>query len=281
MNLTRVTLATASSVLLLATLAACGGGDDTATDSPDTAAQAGGAPNGGQGAGGGRFPGASGTVAAVSGSTAQVQNDQSGQVAVSWTKDTTFTQQVDATLADVTVGSCVMVTTADDGDTAATVRITAANDDDSCGFGGGQGGGQGGGPGGGQNGGERPEGAPTGMPSDMPSGAPGGGRGFGTIGEVAAVSAGGFTVSATRPGNEEATDVSVTVGDDTTYTTQAKAQASAVTVGRCVTARGDSDNTGAVTATTISVSDPVDGQCGAGFGGGFGGGMRGPEGGAA
>jgi hypothetical protein len=274
MNLTRVTLATASSVLLIATLAACGGSDDTATDGPDTAAQAGGAPNGGQAAGGGRLPGASGTVAAVSGRTAQVQNDQSGQVAVSWTKDTTFTQQVDATLTDVTVGSCVMVTTADDGDTAATVRITAANDDDSCGFGGGPGGG------------ERPEGAPTDLPSDrpsdMPSGAPGGGRGgFGTIGEVTAVSADGFTVSATKPGGEEATDVSVSVGDDTTYTTQAKAQASAVAVGTCVTARGDSDDTGAVTATTISVSEPVDGQCGAGFGGGFGGGMRGPEGGAA
>jgi len=274
MNLSRVTLATASSVLLLATLAACGGSDDAATDGSGSAAQAGGAPNAGQGAGGGRFPGASGTVAAVSGSTAQVQSDQSGQVAVSWTKDTAFTQQVDAALADVTVGSCVMVTTVDDDDTAATVRITAANDDDSCGFGGGQGGGPGGGPGDG----ERPEGAPSDLPSDLPSGAPGGGRGgFGTIGEVTAVSATGFTVSATQPGSEDTTDVSVTVGDDTTYTSQAKAQASAVTVGRCVTARGDSDDTGAVTATTISVSDPVDGQCG----GGFGGGMRGPEGGAA
>ncbi|MFC6043504.1 hypothetical protein [Nocardioides hankookensis] len=268
MNLTRVTLATASSVLLVATLAACGGGsDDAATDTSGAAAQAGGAPNAGQG---GRTPGASGTVAAVSGSTAQVQNDQSGQVAVSWTKGTTFTQQVDATLADVTVGSCVMVTDGDD-DTAATVRITAANDDDGCGFGGGQ----------------RPDGAPSGMPSDMPtdrpsdmpSGGPGGmGGGFGTVGEVTSVSATGFTVSATQPGSEDASDVSVTVGDDTTYTTQAKAQASAVTVGRCVTARGDSDDTGAVVATTISVSDPVDGQCTGGFGGG---GMRGPEGGAA
>jgi hypothetical protein len=252
MHLTRVTLATASSVLLLATLAACGSSDGTATDNPDSAAQAGGAPNGGQGAGGGRFPGASGTVAAVSGSTAQVQSDQSGQVAVSWTKDTTFTQQVDATLEDVTAGSCVMVTTAEDGDAATAVRITRANDDDSCGFGGGPGAG------------ERPEGAP----SDMPSGAPGGMRGeLGTIGEVTAVSATGFTVSATQPGSEDPTDVSVTVGDDTTYTTQAKAQASAVAVGTCVTARGDSDDTGAVAATTISVSDPVDGECAVGFGG--------------
>jgi hypothetical protein len=270
MNLTRLTLATASSVLLVATLAACGGGSDAATDDTSGAAAQTGGLNGGQT--GGMMPGASGTVAAVSGSTAQVQNDQSGQVAVSWTKDTTFTQQVDATLADVTVGSCVMVTTADD-DTAETVRITAASDDGSCGMGGGMGGMPGGG--------ERPEGMPTDMPTDMPSTMPSGAAdgmrgGFGTVGEVTAVSASGFTVSATQPGSDSATDVSVTVGGDTTYTTQAKAQASAVTVGSCVTARGDSDDTGAVTASTISVSEPVDGQCTSGFGGG----MPGQQGGA-
>ena len=260
MNLTRVTLATASSVLVLATLAACGGdsgSDSTASDGGNQAAggQAGQLP-GGQG---GMRPGASGEVAAVSGSTAQVQSQASGQVAVSWTDDTSFTRQVDATLADVTVGSCVLVTSADD-DTAATVRVTEASDDGGCGFGGG--------------GGQRPEGAPSGMPSDMPSDMPtdrpsdmpNGGRGFGTVGEVTAVSGTGFTVSATQPGADDATDVSVTVGDDTTYTTTAKANAAAVEVGVCVNAQGDSDDTGAVTATTISVSRPVDGECTGGFG---------------
>ena len=190
---------------------------------------------------------------------------------MSWTDDTTFTQQVDATFADVTVGSCVVVTSADD-DTAETVRIMDASDDGGCGFGGG--------------GGQRPEGAPSGMPSglpsdrpeggDMPSGGPGGGRGFGTVGEVTAVSGTGFTVSATQPGADDATDVSVTVGDDTTYTTNAKATSNAVKVGVCVNAQGDSDDTGAVTATSVSVSQPVDGECTGGFGmGGMGGGRPG------
>ena len=156
MNLTRVTLATASSVLLIATLAACGG-DDPPPTAADTAAQAGASAERRPAAPGRPRPGASGEVAAVSGSTAQVQSDQRGQVAVTWTEDTTFTQQVDATLADVTVGSCVMVTTADDGDTAATVRITAASDDDELRL---------------RRrprGGERPDGAPTDLPGDRPS----------------------------------------------------------------------------------------------------------------
>ncbi|GAA4721847.1 hypothetical protein [Nocardioides conyzicola] len=278
MNLTRVTLATASSVLVLATLAACG--SDASGEASDSAAAAGGPAGQTAGGQGGRAPGASGEVAAVSGTTAQVQSQASGQVAVSWTGKTTFTQQVDATLADVTVGSCVVVTTADDGSsgdastapatevTAATVRITAASDDGTCGFGGG---------------GQRPAGAPSGMPTDRPSGAPsgapsggpgGGGRGFGgfgTVGEVTAVSATGFTVTATQPGGGESadatsTEVSVTVGDDTTYTTNAKATAAAVKVGACVNALGESDDTGAVAATSISVSQPVDGACTGGFG---------------
>lgn len=262
MNLTRVTLATASSVLLLATLAACGSDatDSTgsAADSTQAAGGPAGQPPGGQG---GMRPGASGEVAAVTGKTAQVQSQASGQVAVSWTDDTTFTHQVDATLADVTVGSCVMVTSADD--TAETVRIMDASDDGGCGFGGG---------------GQRPEGAPSGMPSDRPTDRPDGdgGRGFGTIGEVTAVSGTGFTVSATQPGADDATDVTVTVGDETTYTTNAKATATAVEVGVCVNAQGDSDDTGAVTATSISVSQPVDGECTGGFGmGGMGGGRPG------
>jgi hypothetical protein len=265
MKLTRVTLATASSVLLLATLAACGGSsDDTATDSTGAqdATQEG---PGGQFGGDGQLPGASGEVAAVSGRTAQVQSDISGQVAVSWTSSTTFTRQVDGSLDDVQVGSCVMVTSADADTggatsqptevTAATVRVVDTSNGDGCGFSG---------PGDRQ----APSGAPSDPPSDGPSdppsdasGGPGGGRpgGFGTFGEVTAVSGDGFTVSV------DDTDVTVTVSGDTTYTTTAKASADAVKVGACVSARGDTDDTGALTATSISVSEKVDGQCTGGF----------------
>ena len=111
MNLSRVTLATASSVLVLAMLSACG--SDTATDSSGSAAPAGQEGQSGQPGqpGGAGMPGTFGKVAAKTGKTAQVQSQMSGQVAVSWTNDTTFTQEVDATLADVAVGSCVVVTT--------------------------------------------------------------------------------------------------------------------------------------------------------------------------
>ncbi|WP_155993309.1 DUF5666 domain-containing protein [Nocardioides sp. URHA0020] len=273
MKLTRVTLATATSVLLLAALAACGGNDDTAASAAEGGQAAGGQQQSAAPGGQTRMPGASGTVAAVSGSTAQVQNDQSGQVAVTWTATTVFTHQVDAALADVEVGACVAVTsdgatTTDDGPVAATsVRITAATDDGcAAGFGA-----MGGGPGGG-----RPSGAPSDLPSDRPSdlpsdlpsdraGGPGGGRAGGTFGEVTAVSADGFTVSSTRPGEDATTTVEVTVAGATTYTTTAAASSSAVKIGACVTATGTTDGTGAVTATRVSVSDAVDGQCGGGF----------------
>lgn len=262
MTLTRLTLAIASSVLLLATLAACGA-DDEATDA---APQSGGMP------GGAGLPGAAGEVAAVSGRTAQVQSPQGGQVAVTWTRDTTFTEQVGGTLDDVAVGACVLVTTDDASAdataptavTAAGVRLTDANADGSCGPGAD-------GPGGGQ----RPEGTPSDLRSDAPDG--GRMRGFGTLGEVTGVSAAGFTLSATNPGSDENAEVTVTVDDATTYTTTVAATASAVVVGRCVTARGDSDDTGAVRADTIGVSDPVDGECA----GGLGFAMRGPGDGAA
>src|ERR1700733_2884202 len=42
--------------------------------------------------GGGRFPGASGSVAAITGSSMEVQNPQTGQVTVNWTTSTAFTQ---------------------------------------------------------------------------------------------------------------------------------------------------------------------------------------------
>ena len=90
-----------------------------------------------------------------------------------------------------------------------------------------------------------------------------------TFGKVTAVSAAGFTVSSVRPGTSGSgtttTAVSVTTSSATTYTTTAKATAADVKVGRCLNARGKTDSTGAVTATTVALSTPVDGECGGGF----------------
>jgi hypothetical protein len=124
---------------------------------------------------------------------------------------------------------------------------------------------------------------PTSRPSGAPSAAPGGsGRGFGGLGafgafgQVKATSSTGFTVAEQQPGQSgsaQTTDVTVTVSGDTTYTTTKAATAAALEVGRCVSAMGPSDDTGAVAAQRISVSDAVNGQCSGGFGGfgGFGG----------
>lgn len=253
MKLSRLT-GTACVVLLLASLTACGGDEDSATDAAAAASAAPADRGGTGGAGMPGAPGASGLVAAVSGRTLQVQSAGSGQVAITWTAETAFLEQVAGSLADVTVGTCVFVTA--DGETedgepvaAGAVRITEAGEDGECtgGFGGS------GGPGG-----ERPEGMPTDLPTtDRPDG-PGG-----TAGKVTAVSTTGFTVESAE------VDAEVTVDAETTYSTTTEADAAAAEVGRCVTAAGESDDTGAVTATRISISDPVDGECsaGRGFGG--------------
>lgn len=282
----RPVLALGSAAVLLATLTACGGSDATATDTSPAAATASQDAGAGGAAGGFTMPGASGTIAAISGKTLQVQSDQSGQVAVTYTADTAITAQVAGTLADVTVGSCVRIgsddatdTSDSDAITATSVTITAAVDG-SCsgGFGGG-------------GGGTPPSGAPTdgmpsGMPTDLPSGMPtdgAGGGGFGgrgVSGEVSAVDGDTLTVEVSDMGATTTTPTAVTVSGTTTYTTTQDADSSALVVGQCATAMGDSDDTGAVTADTISVSDPVDGACTTGFGGGggFGGGAPGQGG---
>ena len=75
------------------------------------------------------------------------------------------------------------------------------------------------------------------------------------------------------------TNKTVTLTSATKITIVRSSTAAAATVGRCVTAQGKSDSTGAVAATTIAVTDPVNGQCIGGFGGfgGFGGGGRGGQ----
>jgi hypothetical protein len=266
------TTALAAGTLLLLTLAACGKDqvDDTATDTSTA----------GTGAQGSTSivgpPGASGEVADVSGRTMQVQNPTSGQVAVTWTAKTTFSQQVDASLKDVSVGDCVLVTSesastsaSTDAIAADTVRITPAMDGQCT-----PAGGRGAGPGQLMSSGPAPDGMPTGMPSGAPSDAPQRMNGSaGAFGTVTAVSAKGFTVDSVRPPAQGSTDsatasVRVTVTGDTSYTTTARATSSAVKVGVCVDARGDEDSTGAVTADTVSISPKVDGQCGSfGLGG--------------
>ena len=254
-------------------VSACGSGQNGGNAGPVTRQN--GYGNGGQGGGpGGGFggPGGSGKVAAVSGSTAQVQGP-GGQVAVTWTAKTNFTQQVTAAAKDLKVGDCVAATPAgtssSSSDTstvaAASVRISTAVDG-AC---------TGGmrGPRSGQSSGEQ---------RTPPSGAPSGGdvrRMMGAFGKVTAVTGTGFTVESARPGSDDTSSVTVTTSADTTWTTSAKATSKDVKVGRCVSSFGRSDSTGAITAASIAVSPPVKGQCAVMFGGGPGGGGPGGSGG--
>jgi hypothetical protein len=267
-RLARRVAAACGSVVLLLGVSACGSnGND---GSPKATGQTGeqGGPKDQLGGPDNRMPGANGKVAAVSGSTAQVQG-MDGQVAVTWTGSTTFTREVTARLADVKVGDCVLVGSADqpssaDGTpatevTASNVRITPKTNG-SCGLAMRGPGGAQGAPGGT---GEGPQ-----LNGTPPTGAPPGGqrpqvRGMaGAVGEVTAVSGSGFTVAAVEPGSDDTTAVTVTVDAQTTYTATAKGSSSDVKVGLCVAANGATDDTGAVTARSVAISQPRDGQCG-------------------
>jgi hypothetical protein len=65
--------------------------------------------------------------------------------------------------------------------------------------------------------------------------------------------------------------VTVTLSDATTVSHTVDATESALVIGACVTATGNADSVGTVTAKTVTVSQPENGACNPGFGGGLGG----------
>jgi hypothetical protein len=264
-------LAAPATAAVLVLLAACSGGsgDAAATDPSAATTQAPAAQQGGTPGHGGT----TGEVAAVADALLQVQGED-GQTAVTWDDATTISQTVAAAPADVTVGSCVVAMTSGDDEAAAATSVAITSPvDGACtgGFGGGAGGG--GVPGGAAPAdGELPDGVPTDRP-EMPDGAPtggtdgqrpaGGGLGGITAGVVTAVDGSTITVES----GDDATATTVTVDATTTYTSTVAADATAIAVGRCVTAQGESDGSGQVAATALVLSDAGDEGCSAGFGG--------------
>jgi hypothetical protein len=273
-------------------LAACGGSGQ-ATAAPPTGATA--SASSGQRTGAGdpsgarRFPGASGLVAEVDGTTLQVQGATS-QTAVTWSATTRFTSEVAARRADVRAGLCVMVRSAQapgQGRTpTAPTSLTAQTLTISQPVGGtceaafARGGpGRGVGAPGGQTGGPASGGPATG--GAQRTGGTNGGRGFGggfggAFGTVTAVSANGFTVRSavpTRLGGSSASAsptsgttaatrvVTVVTNSQTTYLKTVVVTASAARVGTCVTALGTADETGAIAATSIAVRPAQNGSC--------------------
>jgi hypothetical protein len=294
-------IVTLSAALLLAAplLSGCGGSSGSHTTTGSTAttgdssasnSSSGGSGAGGSGSGGSNFPGASGSVAAISGSSMEVQNQQSGQVTVSWSASTAFSKTVKLTAAEVTPGDCVTVTGSTSTGTLVASQVTVSKPSASgtCttgrfGAGAGGGGFPGGNP---SNGGTRPN---NGSVPTPPSGSASGGRsGFsfasGKVTSVTAsslviygISSSGFTRSgsgsrtSTPPTSIKSSNVTVGVNASTTYSETASTAASSLAVGDCVTSVGTADSTGAVMARTVRIASTGGQSCSTGFGG-FGGG---------
>ena len=290
----RLLLSAAPAVAGLLLVSACGGSGSASASSASSAPSAG-SSNAPGGQGNGRFPGASGEIAAETGTTLQVQNTSS-QTAVTFSSGTRITNTVAATAADVKVGMCAVARPAtgagnSSGSSSPSTTVAAAtvvlseavNGSCTGGFGGGTGFGGGaiGFPGRFANGSAAPR--PSGSRS------PGAGafiRGaFAADGLVTKVDGSSFVVESRRrafgssaspssSASPTVTNVTVTTTASTKYSKTVTATSSALAVGECVTAVGKTDDTGAVTAASIAIQAKVDGSCSTGFGrgpGGFGG----------
>jgi hypothetical protein len=243
----------AVSGVALASLAACGSGGSSSASAPSSASSNSAA------AGQNGPPGVTGTIAAVSRGTVQVQNPQSGQTAVTYTGSTTVTKTSSASRSALKPGVCVTVLSGTPGQgggassgspstgpiAAQTVTISApTNGACTRGFGG---------PG-------RRRTDASARPTTRPSGGPGGGRFGGANGKVTSVTPDGFVLSSTDRTAAGITQT-VTTSPATTYLQTQPATASALVVGQCLTAIGPSDDTGAVAATSLAVRPPGPNGC--------------------
>ncbi|HET9076551.1 MAG TPA: DUF5666 domain-containing protein [Acidimicrobiales bacterium] len=268
-------------VSMAAALAACGGGGSPRASASGTSSTSTGAPapsgSATGGSGGGRaFPGASGSVAAISGSSMEVQNPSTGQTTVKWTAATTFDQTVSLAASSLSAGECVTVTgtTSNGTITARSVAVTAAPSSGGCtaGFGAG---GRGRFAGGARNGTVPPGSAPdtSRTPGRVPANI-----GF-ADGKVVSASAtslvlfgssfaglGSRPATSTPPTTAAPTDVTVTLNSSTTFTQVRPAAATNLAVGDCVVANGPADSTGAVTARTVRITSTGGKSCATGFG---------------
>jgi len=242
------------------------------------------------------FSSASGTVAALSTGSMEVQSPSAGQVTVSWTPTTTFSQTVSVPAGQLLVGDCVTVTSstaAKSGPIKATTVSLRTNTNGSC---------TGGGFGfGGAGTGTRPGGStgPGGFAGPgFPRGTfPGGGTfprngaaanrfrpaaGRFATGQVVSMSGSTFVVkgftlvppkttkgskSKTSAPTRKTVETKVSFGSSTQFTTTEQASPSNLSVGLCATALGPADQTGAITATTISLRTAGASGCTTTFGG--------------
>src|SRR5664280_1384330 len=196
--------------------------------------------------------GTSGTIAAINGTSLEVQNPTTGQVTVNYTSTTTFRQTVTASASAVTVGSCISAfgkptSGSSSSKSAFGNPVTATTVSVSQSVSGTCTGGFGGRPGGATPGGG---GSFTPGTGTRPAVASRFGNGqFGAAsGEVTAVNGSVVTINETNPTTKAASSVAVTLTSTTTFTTTGTASSTDLAVGKCARANGSADTTGAIAA---------------------------------
>ncbi len=272
----RATTAATMAMALAAVLAACGGGSSgssavkASNSSPTTAAG-----TAGGGAAGARrgLPGVVGSVAAVTGSSMEVQNPSAGQTTVSWTGSTTFEQAVELKASSVAAGDCVTVIAVGSNGTitARSVSVSPPPPSGTCAagrpFGGAARHATGGGTGGtaprrtGSGGAARFGGAGATFAS---------GRVVSSSASSLVLLGNSFTgvgrTASTPPTTSAPADITVAVTSSTVFTEVRPATPASLAVGDCVVANGPADSTGAVTARSVRITSTGGGSCTAGFG---------------
>ena len=260
-------------------IAACSSGGSGSGSTPTGSPSA--SPQRGAGSGRGAVPGVSGTIAEVAAGSIEVQNQATGQVTVKYTAKTAIVVVKSTTVAAVKPGTCVLAAAAPSQSgsgspspvptpsttfTAATVFLSQRENGkctlaDLGGSGARTGGTRA------PRSGQFPSGFPTGA---RRSGANGRNFGFAerAAGSVTKVSGSTITVSGTNPRTNAAVTYTVDVDASTKYSQTVATTSKALAVGQCASATGRADDTGAVTATSIRVSPPTNGNCTIGFGAG-------------
>lgn len=275
-------------------LAACGGGSPVSSSSSPSTAPA--ATRTGTGGSYNGPPAISGQLAAINGNTLEIQDPTTGQTTVDLTTSTVFTQTVSVASSALQTGQCVLAsgTKAGNSVSASNVTIDLLNTGPDCagGFGAGPGGGFGGfGPGAGDR-----AGATAGTTRTTLSTA----RRQQLVARIG-VSAGKVTSingtmvdvqlvaasTASTAGSANPTDrlrvtplPRFTFSSSTRFGELKSAAQSELAVGQCVTAVGQADTTGTVTAQRISIRPAGPNGCRNGFGRRFGAGGAPPGAGA-
>ena len=238
---------------------------------------------------------ASGSVAALSTSSMEVQNPSTGQTTVDWTGTTQFSKTVSEAVSSLAAGDCLSVTgTASKSSKttigARSITIFTPSSTGAC-TGPSRAGGRtstGAGGFGFRAGGTRPS-FPAGSQQRFPGGFPGlaslaiaSGKVTGVSGSTLSMSGTLLTPgSLTRPTKSSSSKSSkpvapkteglkITTSGSTTLTATQSAAAGDLAIGDCVSAFGSSASNGAVTATTVRITSTGGTSCTGAFGrGGF------------